>query len=456
MFRRADVFKEQLRSGIWPVPLAMMLVGLGLFRLMLWMDAQGPHSAVLRTWWLTAGSGDDARNLLSTLVAAMITMASLVFTITVVALSVAASQFGSRLVRSFVKDMPSKFTLGLFAMTILYCLLGLRVVGTEMPFEQVPHLTVSLGLLLSLVCVFAMLLFVHMVAQAIVADEVIRRVTLELEQSIALLPHARPDRAQQDGSEPVGSEALQLPATPFHLLAAAEGYIEAIRYGRLLKLAQEHDAYVNLHVMAGQFVARDDLIGTYARAQGADPGFQSACRDAVLIGPERTPVQDIAYSLRHLLDIGMRSLSAAINDNNTALVVIDRLRGAFTRLLRRELPSGRHVDAHGVLRVAGPRHSHADHIHHALHALRHSAAAQPVVVIALIDALAQLMPHAQDEKMRRFLVAEAELLAEAGIKENQEEFEQRAIARTLERARAAHDFLQAGASPGPSGETLAQ
>jgi uncharacterized membrane protein len=149
-------------------------------------------------------------------------------------------------------------------------------------------------------------------------------------------------------------------------------------------------------------------------------------------------VQDLAFSLRHLVDVGLRALSAAINDDNTALVVIDRLRGALARLLRRELPDGRHVDEAGVLRVVGPRHTHQDHIHHAVHAIRSSAAMRPVVAITLIEALAKLMPHARDVDMRRFLLDQAELVAHAGRVANEEVFEQAAIQRALDRAREAH------------------
>jgi uncharacterized membrane protein len=434
VFRRADVLLERIRSGIWPLPLAMMLAGVVIFRLMLVLDATRPDPALLRTWWLYSGTGDDARNLLSTLVSAMITMASLVFSITVVALSLAASQFGSRLVRSYVRDAKSKLTLGMFAMTILYCLLGLRAVGTETPAEQVPHLTVSLGLLLSVVCVFAMLLFLHMVAHAIVADEVVRRVAADLEESIACLPRR---------SEGVPAAALrgEMPPTRLPVLSDTEGYVEAIRYGHLLGRAQAEDAFVNLHLMAGQFVARGDLIATYAKGATASGDFAQEIRHAVLVGPERTPVQDLAFSTRHLVDVALRALSAAINDANTALVVIDRLRGAFTRLLRRELPSGLHFDTEGVLRVAGPRHSHADHIHNALHAIRHSAAAQPVVVITLVEALTKLMPHAHDDAMRTFLLHQAQLAAQAGLAVNEDAYEHDAIGQALARAREVHGML---------------
>jgi uncharacterized membrane protein len=364
VFRRADILWERLRSGIWPLPVAMMLAGALVFRGMLWLDSLHPDPELLRAWGLLSGTGDDARTLLSTLVSAMITMASLVFSITVVALTLAASQFGSRLVRSYVRDLKTRLTLGVFAMTILYCLLGLRAVSAQMPAERVPHLTVSLGMVLALVCVFAMLLFLHMAAHAIVADEVIRRVAADLEESIALLPDVGPGALL-----PMETRAPELAATPLPLRAPQEGYVEAIRYGELLHLAESQDAYVRLHVMAGDFLAQGDFMAAYARAGGADPAFERTVSAAVLIGPERTPVQDLAFSMRHLVDVALRALSAAINDDNTALVAIDRLRGALARLLRKELPSGRHVDAQGTLRVAGPRHTHEDHVRHAIHAI---------------------------------------------------------------------------------------
>ena len=69
-----------------------------------------------------SGTAQDARNLLSTLFTAIISMASLVFSVTIVALTLAANQYGSRLIRIFRADRRTQLTLGTFAMTIVYCL----------------------------------------------------------------------------------------------------------------------------------------------------------------------------------------------------------------------------------------------------------------------------------------------------------------------------------------------
>ena len=404
---RAEIRWDRIRSGVWQLPAAMMVAGVLLFELALYLDVLA-GAREFRPLGLHSSTGEDARNLLSVLVSAMMTMATLVFSLTIVSLSVAASQFGSRLVRSYVRDTRSKVTLGVFAMTIIYCLLALRAVSAETPAELVPQITVTLGLVLSVICVMAMVVLLHMVAHAIVVDEVIRRVGADLEESIASMP------AKVDDAPSTVTPVLEVfPGTERPLFAHAEGYVEAIRYEHLAEQAQQHQVFVTLDVMAGDFVAKGDRIGSFHVERdvpdAASLGEQLSA--SVLIGKERTPVQDLAFSIRHLVDVALRALSPAINDANTARVVVDRLRGALTRLFRKQLPSGRYSDAQGVLRVVGRRHSYVDHIAHALDPIRHSATAQPVVVITLLEALTKLMAHTSDPAILRFLMEQAEVTA---------------------------------------------
>jgi uncharacterized membrane protein len=407
---RAEIQWDRIRSGVWQLPVAMMLAGVLLFQAMVWLDSVLGEDDLLRVLWAHSGTGDDARNLLSVLVSAMMTMATLVFSMTIVSLSVAASQFGSRLVRSYVRDTKSKVTLGIFAMTIIYLLLALRVVSGEMPAAAVPHVTVTLGLVLSVICVMAMVVLLHMVAHAIVVDEVIRRVGADLEESIRSMP-----RKAEGVAAPAPSPPEAFPGSKHPLLAASEGYIEAVRYERLAKIGQERNVFVSLMLMAGDFVAKGDRMGTFhvAGAAGGVDELGSELAACVLIGKERTPVQDLAFSIRHLVDVALRALSPAINDANTARVVIDRLRGALTRLFQRQLPAGRYADEKGIVRVVARRHTYVDHIAHALDPIRHSATSQPVVVVTLLESLAKLMAHTSDPAVLRFMMEQAEITAAA-------------------------------------------
>jgi len=128
-------------------------------------------------------------------------MSSVVFSITIVALSLAAGQFGSRLIRIYLTSVRTKLALGLFTMTIAYCLLGLCYVEQDMSPAQVPQVAVTLAAALAMSCVFALLLFLHFVARSMIADEVIRRSASELEKSIEAMPPFEPGAVEPEPAE---------------------------------------------------------------------------------------------------------------------------------------------------------------------------------------------------------------------------------------------------------------
>ena len=176
---------DVLRTSLWLIPSAMIIVGVALAISVLGFDAGRGAEDRLQGWWINAGDGEDARNLLSTLLSATITMASMVFSVTVVALSLAANAYGSRLIRIFRADLRTQTVLGLFAMTIVYCLTVLRAIRGKAAAEDVPHIAVTVGTGLAFVCVLALLAFIQGVARSVVADEVVRRVRRDIDHAIA-------------------------------------------------------------------------------------------------------------------------------------------------------------------------------------------------------------------------------------------------------------------------------
>jgi uncharacterized membrane protein len=130
---------------------------------------------------------------LSTLVSGMITMTSLVVSITVV-LTLAATQLGPRLIGNFMADHAIKAVLGHFIGTILYLLTLLRSLSDDTPEEQVPHLAITVGTALSILCLFALLSCVHKVARSIIPETIIRDVARTLRDAVDRgLPRRAPD-----------------------------------------------------------------------------------------------------------------------------------------------------------------------------------------------------------------------------------------------------------------------
>jgi uncharacterized membrane protein len=120
----------------------MSLMAVALSTLMVYLDRRFADRIPSDAWWLYGGGGEGARVVLSAIVTAMISMTSIVFSITIVALTLAAGQFGSRVLSNFMRDRGNQITLGTFIATFVYAMLVLRTVrggGTRRSSSPLPR-----------------------------------------------------------------------------------------------------------------------------------------------------------------------------------------------------------------------------------------------------------------------------------------------------------------------------
>lgn len=441
-----------LRTGLWFVPTLMAIGAVVLAVIALNLDA-GLTEESARKFWLHGGGPDDARNLLSAVFSSMITMATLVISITMVVLTLAASQLGPRLVRNFMGDLRTQLVFGLFLMTIIYCLLVLRTLNSELDMSSVPHIAVTLGTALAFINLFALLFFIHNLARSIVSDTAIRRVDGDLRSAIKrLLPAEDEDeplteRPQTDDVMPADFDQASAP-----LWLSGEGYVQAVGYEKLVKIACRRGVVIRLDFRAGHFVIRGSHRADIYPGRLREPGLATEIESAILIGGERTPVQDLEFSIRHLVEIAVRALSPGINDPFTAIAVIDRLGAAMGELMRRELQPQVFRDGAGAVRVVGRAPSYRDFLDAAFHQIRQAGASHPAVIIQMLKTIERLAVHIRLDSQRDALSDHATTIAEAGRRGASETAD---IADIEEIYRAAQTALGQNAgsagSPGKSG-----
>ena len=179
---------ESIRANFWFVPTVMVAGAVALSLVTINLDKVAAYDNWIATlgWTFTRGP-EGSRAVLSTVAGSMMTITSVTFSITIVALQLASSQFGPRLLRNFMRDRGNQISLGTFIATFAYCLLILRTVnGTE---EQrfVPHISVTVGLLMALTSLGVLIYFIHHAAASIQAENVIANVGRDLDQAIARL-----------------------------------------------------------------------------------------------------------------------------------------------------------------------------------------------------------------------------------------------------------------------------
>lgn len=278
--------------------------------------------------------------------------------------------------------------LGLFSATILYCTIVLRSINDQIGADSVPHVAVTLGSVLSILCLFALLFYVHKIARSIIADTVVSRVASDLEAAITQAKGYSPNerKVQRTASK------TDLRSVPTQEIALNKsGYVQTIDYERLTDLAQKHDALINIDIRAGQFILQG---GCHVRIRSkGDLRSQDLekVRRAFVVGHSRTSTQDLEYSIRQLVEVALRALSPGVNDPHTAITVINRLAAAMesaTGLAH----SSRHYDNMGQLRVTAPATDFSRLMDASFTEIRQSASGKPEVLTQMARIFRKLYP----------------------------------------------------------------
>ena len=180
--------RDEARTRLWPLPLLAVLaavaLGIGLPRMDAALDDRLPAAL---TVYLFGGGAGAARTVLTAIATSLITVTSLTFSLTVVTLQLASSQYSPRLLRTFTRDRFVHGTLALFLGSFVYALTVLRTVRTADsggdPF--VPQLSVTVAYVLMVASVVGLVMFLAHLAREIRVETILATVHAEASDTIA-------------------------------------------------------------------------------------------------------------------------------------------------------------------------------------------------------------------------------------------------------------------------------
>ncbi len=318
------------------------------------------RSLVGRLPFVFQSGPDGARSVLSTIAGAMISVTGLVFSITIVVLQLASSQFSPRVLRTFLDDRTTQNTLGVFAASFLYALTVLRAVQTAASdtsgYPDVPQIAVAFAYLLVLGAVGMFLAFIHHITTAISVGSVVGRAA---DGSRALISAGRRDGADL----PMVTPTVPRLRRQVVVTAPRSGYLDVVDRRRLYRLACDHDVRIEVLHPLGTFVVEDSplaMVHTDDPVDAQDWGRHLL--SGVELSRERTMRQDVSFGLRRLVDIAERALSPGVNDPTTAIQVLDEIHDLLRRLSTGDDPLPVTCDDRQVARVVTDQWSFADYL----------------------------------------------------------------------------------------------
>lgn len=347
----------------------------------------------LRLTWAVPAEPAAVQVVLATIAGSVMTVVSIVYSVLIVAMSLASVQFSPRILAGFMRDRTSQRTLGLFIGTFTYCLLVLRSTHS-VPEPFVPTVSVFGALVLALSCLGSLLFFVHHMAKAMQANHIVDRIASETEAVIdSVLPAPSGARA---GDAAGAEEAPGAPESPaVTVRAGVSGYVQLLAVAELSEVARAHG--VTLHVLRGmgQFVPEQ---GALVVADGPlDRAAEAACRAAFDLGPVRTMQDDLELGIRQIVDIALKAISPAVNDPSTAVTCIDHLSRLLGRIARRGEPQVvRRDEATGKALVVLPPVGFARTLDLALNQIRQYGKGDVAVVLRMVRALADVADMTAD------------------------------------------------------------
>jgi len=403
--------REVLRTSLWFVPAIEVMVAIVLFAGTLAADRAAYHGDFALPGWVISGSADAARQILTTIAAAIITVVGVVFSIILLTLTLASTQFGPRMLRNFIRDRGTQVTLGTFVATFVYSVLVLAAIGVGSHGDFVPHISVTVTLGLMVADLAVLIYFIHHTAVSIQLPQVIAGIAADLAEAIREQGSGNPEPHQETGPAAVELVA-RAEAEGAVLLAPASGYVQFIKHQNLVRLATEADAVINLEHRPGHFIVRGHRFATVWPPEAASLVRQALGRGHI-VGPHRTLSQDVSFGVDQLVEIALRALSSAINDTFTVLTCIDWLGENLCQIVAQWHPARVHRDARGFIRVIAPQPSYDRLVQRSFEKLRQASLGDPAVMIRLLDALARIMAETTSEGQRRVLLEQAGMINRA-------------------------------------------
>jgi uncharacterized membrane protein len=433
---------SRLRKSYWFAPSLIALAAAALAAGLVSGDVavQTRSIAGLDRFELTGPEG--ARALLSTIASSAITVAALVFSITMVVLNMASAQFGPRLLTNFLSHNATQVVLGTFVGTFAYCLVALAAVRSEAGRAFVPQTAVAGGLVLGIVAFALLIYFIHHVSRFVQTAHVVDDVARSLESALCA---TFPERAGDDAARaPSEEEAWAERTFPAHegargpISAPRSGYVQAIDAPGLMALACECDLVIGLDCRPGHFVIAGRPLAWAAPAERVDDAATARIGRAVLTGPERTSIQDPEFAVHQLVEVALRALSPGVNDPYTAVNCIDRLAAALCVLADRALPSRYQRDPEGGIRLVTNAYTYRGVVEAAFNQIRQAASGNLAVLLRLLEAAATVAHGDLPAPYRDALHEQVEAIREA----NGDRFPVRSDRATFEEGvRAALDAL---------------
>ncbi len=380
-------FYKEIIATFWFVP--VLIIGLSVI-LSIGLVSLDNFIDISKEGWFRfflVNNTDSARSILSTISGAMIGVAGTVFSFTLVALTLASSQFGPRLIKNFMYVRLNQIVLGSYIATYLYCLLVLNALKDSNDYTFIPSLSILVAIIAAIANIILLVIFIHQIAISIQADKVIADISVFISYQVkTLFPEKMGE--EKDENDTIDVSAAKADFKESMLIKSTKsGYLQYVDSEGLMKFVVGHDALFKLYFRPGSYIVEGVEIGEIYSNTPLEKDTIELILKQFVIGKTKTSQQDLEFSIHQMVEIAARALSSGVNDPFTAIACIDNLTTTMSYLTQVKFPSKYRYDDEGKLRIVSNVLDFEGVLDAAFNQIRQFSRGSTAVIIRLMEAL---------------------------------------------------------------------
>ena len=387
--------------GLWFIPSVITAASIALSAFLLYIDSAFLQDSGTTVFWLFGGSASAARTMLSTIAGSLITVISIAFSITIIALQQASSQFTPRILRNFTGDRANQVVLGVYIATFTYALLVMRQVRDPSTDGGafVPALSISMAILLALTSLGMLIYFIHHISMALQVSMILISIRADVEAQLAKVfpgPYHPGSPSPAALHELVGQTERDRRGVKTVIHAPNAGYLRHIDENRLFEIAGADVHLVWVTARTGSFLQKGSTMVSIWAEDSLPEDQQAYLEGAFILGRQRTMQEDPLFGIRQIVDIAVKALSPGINDPTTAEQCLDALGDILARVVGLTFPPLLRREEGGTLYLFD-RANYLDYVEASFSQIRR-ANSMVHVTVYLFETLIQLSQHVPSEE----------------------------------------------------------
>ena len=314
LFNRTISFFNVLESKIAFYPTLLAFLGFNFAFLMLFLENKGISKYLLEhVPVLVVDNGDTAMTILSSLITGLISMVVFSFSMVMLLLSQASSNFSPRLLPGLISDRRHQVILGIYLFTILYCIFILFAIQPTGNKTQIPGFAVLLGILQTVVSIYAFIYFIHNISQSIQISNILQKI---FETAKSRLTKLIDTEENNESDFPETDDWKE-----FH--SEKSGYLQNISFTNLVDICEREEIKLHILPVKGIFVLSG--IPLFRSNKDLDEDTVKNILSNFNFSREELVADNYTLAFKQITEIIVKAMSPGINDPGTAINGIDYL-----------------------------------------------------------------------------------------------------------------------------------